>query len=154
LKAARPIRSSLLSLAFLAFAAIGALAEDMRVEEVVVVTKTGRHAFQAEIADTPEQRSKGMMFRTELASGRAMLFDFGKERPIAMWMKNTRVALDMIFIRADGSVVGFKKDAVPESTAVISPKFPALAVLETVAGTAERIGLEVGDKVEHAMFAR
>jgi uncharacterized protein len=126
----------------------------MRVEDVAVVTKTGRYVFAAEIADTPEHRTKGMMFRSELAPDKAMLFDFGKERPVSMWMKNTRVPLDMIFIRADGGVVGVKKNAEPESTAVISPQSNALAVLETIAGTADRIGLEVGDKVEHGIFKR
>ena len=152
MKAARPIRSKLLALAFLLFASAAA-AEDGALETVTVVTGTGRHKFQSEIAATATERAKGLMFRTRLAPGHAMLFDFGEERQIAMWMRNTHVALDMVFIARTGQVVAIAENTVPLSIAIISPALPAYAVLEVNAGTAARIGLAAGDQVEHRIFA-
>ena len=153
MKAARPIRSKLLALAFLVFASAAA-AKDGALQTVTVVTGTGRHDFQSEIAATATERAKGLMFRTRLAPGHAMLFDFGGERQIAMWMKNTYVALDMVFIARSGRVLAIAENTVPESTEIISPAMPAYAVLEVNAGTAARIGLAAGDQVEHRIFAQ
>jgi len=76
-------------------------AAKMRVETVVVVTSSGRHSFAAEIADTEPLRRQGLMLRTDLAQGSGMLFDNGVDREMHMWMKNTLLALDMIFITKD-----------------------------------------------------
>lgn len=119
-----------------------------------MVTGTGRHDFLSEIAATATERAKGLMFRTRLAPGHAMLFDFGNERPVAMWMRNTYVALDMVFIARSGQVVAIAANTVPLSTEIISPAMPAYAVLEVNAGTAARIGLAAGDQVEHRIFAQ
>ena len=142
-----------LVLCFLAFAAT---AEDafLRTETVAVETATGTTRFTAEIADTDALRAKGLMFRRSLAPDRAMLFDFGEPRLVSMWMKNTYIPLDMVFIRADGTVAGVARDTKPHALDVIGVDEPILGVLEVAAGTAARIGLEPGDKVRHPMFER
>lgn len=123
----------------------------LKVEKVTVVTASGAAEFQAEIAETSSQRRTGLMFRRHLAPDRAMLFDFGDERQVSMWMKNTYIPLDMIFIGADGKVRGVRS-AKPHSTDIITIDAPAKAVLEVVAGTAKRIGLAPGDRVNHRIF--
>jgi hypothetical protein len=129
----------------------GPFAFAMKVETVTVVTASGKTAFEAEIAETAEQRATGLMFRRHLPADRAMLFDFGKTRPVSMWMKNTLIPLDMIFIAADGRVEGIIA-AKPYSTEVLTVDVPVRAVLEVAGGTAQRIGLARGDRVEHRIF--
>jgi uncharacterized protein len=126
--------------------------EPPRLEPVVIETSEGRFTFQTEIADTPELRQRGLMFRQRLPEDRAMLFDWHRVAPVSMWMRNTYVSLDMIFIAADGRVVKVAEATVPFSEDIISSGEPVAAVLEVVAGTAKRIGLEPGDRVHHPMF--
>jgi hypothetical protein len=128
-------------------------AEPARIEPVVVETAQGRFTFSAEIADTPELRQRGLMFRHNVPEERAMLFDWGRVAPVSMWMRNTYVSLDMIFIAADGRVAKVAEATEPLSETTISSGEPVAAVLEVVAGTAERIGLKPGDRVLHPMFA-
>ena len=130
----------------------GRAAEPARLEQVVVETAKGRFAFTTEIADTPELRQRGLMFRQRLPEDRAMLFDWGRVEPVAMWMRNTLVSLDMIFIAPDGRVAKVAEATEPLSETTISSDGPVAAVLEVVAGTAERIGLKPGDRVHHPMF--
>ena len=141
---------------FLGFLALAAAAEDafLRTETVAVETSSGVTEFIAEIADSGPLREKGLMFRRSLAPERAMLFDFGQPRMVAMWMKNTYVALDMVFIREDGTVAGVASETRPHSLDSIGVDEPVLGVLEVAAGTAARIGLKAGDKVRHPMFER
>ena len=148
----RHILASLL-LCFLAYAAL-AEAPFLRSETVTVETSTGVTEFTAEIADTDALRAQGLMFRRSLAPDRAMLFDFGQPRLVSMWMKNTYIALDMVFIRADGTVAGVARDTKPHSLDVLGLDEPVLGVLEVAAGTAQRIGLQPGDRVRHPMFER
>jgi uncharacterized membrane protein (UPF0127 family) len=124
------------------------------VNRLAIVTQAGvRHEFQLEIANTPESRSRGLMFRRELPEGRGMLFDFGpRETEIAMWMKNTYIPLDMIFIRADGRIRRIAENTTPHSEATIPSGGPVKGVLEVIAGTARRLGLAAGDLVEHPFF--
>jgi uncharacterized membrane protein (UPF0127 family) len=117
-----------------------------------IVTATGEHEFKVEIADTPKTRARGLMFRKSMAADRGMLFDFKVERPVSMWMKNTYLALDMVFIGRDGRVVGVAADAEPLSERIISSPAPAYAVLELNAGAARQISLAPGDQVRHRMF--
>jgi uncharacterized protein len=144
------------SLAFLLVLALapGAVpaTEPARLEPVVIETDQGRFTFTAEIADTPELRRRGLMFRHHLPEDRAMLFDWGRVEPVSMWMRNTYVSLDMIFIAADGRVVRVAERTEPLSETTIASGVPVAAVLEVVAGTAERIGLKAGDRVHHPMF--
>jgi uncharacterized membrane protein (UPF0127 family) len=146
------------SLSLLVFATLIAgvahAAEPARLEQVVVETAKGRFAFTTEIADTPELRQRGLMFRQRLPEDRAMLFDWGRVEPVSMWMRNTLVSLDMIFIAVDGRVAKVAEATEPLSETTISSDGPVAAVLEVVAGTAERIGLKPGDRVHHPMFER
>jgi hypothetical protein len=122
---------------------------------VEVVTAAGaRTAFAVELAATPEQLERGLMFRSRLDSGEGMLFDFGAARPVAMWMKNTLIPLDMLFIDRGGRVIHVEEYAVPGSLQPRGPSAPVLAVLELAGGTARRLKLGVGDRVEHPLFAR
>jgi uncharacterized membrane protein (UPF0127 family) len=121
-------------------------------ETLEIITRNGVHVFDVEMAVTPEERSKGLMFRRELAPGRGMLFDFGAEGPVGMWMRNTYVSLDMLFIRADGRIARIAENTKPLSEETISAGVPVKAVLEVVAGTARRLGIVAGDRVAHRIF--
>ena len=127
-------------------------ASAQKLERVEIVTRTGVHVFDVEMAVTPEDRSKGLMFRKELPVGQGMLFDFEGEGPIAMWMKNTFISLDMIFIRADGRIARIAENTTPHSETTIPSGAPVKAVLEVVAGTAKRLGIATGDRVAHRIF--
>jgi len=120
--------------------------------KLVLETAKGKFPFDIELALTPAQMEQGLMFRRSLAADAGMLFDYGDPQPIAMWMKNTLIPLDMVFIGKDGRIVDFRERAVPMSLDTIEPKVPARAVLEVNAGTAQRLGLQVGDTVHHAFF--
>ena len=117
-----------------------------------VVAKTGVHVFAVELAVTDEQRARGLMFRRELPEGHGMLFDFKRDQEVSMWMENTYVSLDMIFIRADGRVARIAENTRPLSREIVSSGGPVRAVFEVVAGTARKLGLAPGDKVAHPMF--
>lgn len=118
-----------------------------------IVTAAGeRHEFRVELADTERERSRGLMYRTELAADAGMLFDFERERPVAMWMVNTFIPLDMLFIDARGVVVRIAENTEPRSRRHIESGQPVLAVLEVIGGTAARLGLAAGDRVEHPLF--
>jgi hypothetical protein len=108
--------------------------------------------FEVEIAVTDEQRTRGLMYRRELPEGRGMLFDFAGEGMVGMWMKNTYIPLDMIFIRADGRIAHIAENTVPHSEKTISSRAPVKAVLEVIAGTARKLDLRPGDRVAHRLF--
>lgn len=121
-------------------------------EKLTVQTRSGRqHVFTVEIAADDATRSQGLMYRTELAPDAGMLFDFQAEREVFFWMKNTYVALDMIFARADGTIASIARDTTPLSERTISSKEPVRFVLEVVAGTARRLGIEPGDRIDHRL---
>jgi uncharacterized membrane protein (UPF0127 family) len=127
-------------------------AHALSVEQLEIVTKGGVRVFEVEMAVTPEEQEQGLMYRRELADGKGMLFDLGEERPAVFWMKNTYVSLDMIFIRADGSIASIAQNTKPLSEARIYSGAPVRGVLEVVAGTAKRYGIMPGDKVGHRLF--
>ncbi|WP_420405080.1 DUF192 domain-containing protein [Nisaea sp.] len=112
------------------------------------------HVFSVELADTPEARARGLMFRRELAEDAGMLFIYPGKSRVSMWMKNTYVSLDMLFLDRDGTVLHIAERTVPHSTKVISSRFRVKAVLEVVAGTVARLGLRKGDRVEHSALER
>jgi uncharacterized membrane protein (UPF0127 family) len=145
----------LLSLLFaLTLAPLG-LAERLtaaELEPLEISSKNGVHVFAVEMAVTPEQQAKGLMFRRELPEGRGMLFDFGQEQPTSFWMKNTYIPLDMIFIRGDGRIAKIAENTVPLSEALISSGGPVRAVLEVIGSTAKKFGIAPGDRVAHAIF--
>lgn len=120
----------------------------------VVAGDGKRHAFAVEMAVTPDQLSQGLMFRRDLPAGTGMLFDFGSPRQVSMWMKNTLIPLDMLFMERSGRVVHVEEYAVPGSLQPRGPAEPVLGVLELPAGTARRLGLKPGDRIVHPMFER
>src|ERR1700754_4340639 len=103
-----------------------------------ITSKSGVHVFAREMAVTPEEQAKGLMFRKQLPEGQGMLFDFHSEQPTSFWMKNTYVPLDMIFIRADGTIHRIARDTVPLSEALVPSNGPVRAVLEVIAGTTRK----------------
>jgi uncharacterized protein len=117
-----------------------------------IVSQSGVHVFSVELATTDEERERGLMFRKELPDGRGMLFDFETDRNVAMWMKNTLIPLDMIFIRGDGRIANIAENTEPMSTRIIPSRGAVRAVLEVAGGTAKRLGIAVGDRVAHPMF--
>lgn len=117
-----------------------------------IITRNGVHVFAVELARTDEERARGLMFRKELPEGRGMLFDFSPEQDVLMWMKNTYVSLDMIFIRADGRILRIAEHTEPLSERTISSGGRVRAVLEVVAGTARKLGIAPGDRVAHPLF--
>lgn len=124
-----------------------------KIEPVTVATETGVTLFTVEMADTPEMQQRGLMFRQRLPEDRGMLFDFGEPRRVAMWMKNTLISLDMIFIRADGTVAGIAKRTKPGSLDTLGVAEPIKAVLEVAGGVSDKIGLQPGDTVYHRIFS-
>ena len=112
-------------------------------------TANGPHVFQIEEALSEEQRQTGLMYRRSLADDHGMLFDFGRPQEISMWMQNTYVSLDMVFVGADGRVTRIAANTEPLSTRIIFSGGPARYVVELVAGAAKRIGLKPGDRVVH-----
>ena len=159
----RPLRiaAPLLLLACLAAGALlispaglgAALAQPAQtLSPLTIVTSGGRHSFQVELAETNEDRARGLMFRRTMAPDRGMLFDFKVEEPIAMWMQNTYISLDMLFIRRDGTIARIAERTEPLSTRTIASGEAVPAVLELVGGTAARLGIRPGDRVEHPLF--
>jgi uncharacterized membrane protein (UPF0127 family) len=144
-------KSSLVLFLMLGFSALAVAASFQTIE---IASKNGVHAFTVEIATTDQERQTGLMYRKELPEGRGMLFDFGREQDVAMWMKNTYVSLDMIFIRADGRILRIAENTEPMSERIISSGGPVKGVLEVVAGTARKLGIAPGDRVAHPMFGR
>lgn len=135
----------------LSFVAAHARAE-AALEHLQIVTASGAHDFQVEVARTSRQRARGLMFRRSMPQDHGMLFDFGVETPVSMWMKNTYIPLDMVFVSRKGVVTSVATDTTPFSEAVISSGKPAFAVIELNAGAARRIGLAPGDVVRHPSF--
>jgi uncharacterized protein len=117
-----------------------------------IATKSGVRVFSVEMATTEEEKQTGLMHRKELPDGKGMLFDFSPEQQISMWMKNTYISLDMIFIRADGRILRIAENTEPLSTKIISSGGPAKGVLEVIAGTAKKYGIQPGDRVAHPLF--
>ena len=144
------LRRFALALLFAFSAALQAHAADPNTAEIV--SKSGVHVFAVEMAVTPEEQAKGLMFRKQLPEGQGMLFDFHREQPTSFWMKNTYVPLDMIFIRADGRILRIAENTVPLSETLVPSGGPVLAVLEVVAGTAKKLGIAAGDRVAHPIF--
>jgi uncharacterized protein len=118
-----------------------------------IVSKGGVHSFTVELATNDEERSRGLMFRKTLPEGHGMLFDFEHEAPVAFWMHNTYIPLDMIFIRGDGSILRIAENAEPLSDRLIPSGGPVRAVLEVIGGTAHKLGIAPGDKVKSPIFS-
>ena len=137
-------------LALCALSGFGAQAAS--IQPLEIVTKSGVQVFSVEMATTEEEKTTGLMYRKELPDGKGMLFDFSPEQEVSMWMKNTFISLDMIFIRADGRILRIAENTEPQSTKIIPSRGPAKGVLEVIAGTAKKYGIAPGDRVAHPLF--
>jgi uncharacterized membrane protein (UPF0127 family) len=123
-----------------------------REERLELITASGVHALDVEIARTPEKQALGLMYRTHLPDDKGMLFPHPEPRELTMWMRNTYIPLDMVFIRADGTVHRIEARTEPLSERIIASQGPVSAVLELAGGAAHRLGLKPGDKVVHSLF--
>lgn len=121
-------------------------------EKLELVTASGTHMLDVEIARTPEEQALGLMFRTELPENQGMLFPHETPRELTMWMRNTYISLDMVFIKEDGTVHRIEARTEPFSERIIASEGEVSAVLEIAGGAAARLGLEPGDKVRHRLF--
>ena len=130
----------------------GSGARAASVQPLEIVTKSGVQVFSVEMATTEEEKTTGLMYRKELPDGKGMLFDFSPEQQVSMWMKNTFISLDMIFIRADGRILRIAENTEPQSTRIIPSGGLAKGVLEVIAGTAKKYGIAPGDRVGHPLF--
>jgi len=120
---------------------------DFKRDALTIKSADGVHNFQIEVATDDAHREQGLMFRHSMAPDAGMLFIYDKSQPVAMWMKNTDLPLDMLFIAADGHIVNIRQRAVPYSTEVIPSAGPVKEVLELNGGTVSRLGIKSGDKV-------
>ena len=114
-----------------------------------IEAQDGKHRFKVEIAQSPRQQAQGLMFRRRLAADAGMLFLYGQPQIIKMWMKNTFIPLDMIFIGANGRIVSIVERTIPQSLETVSSAKPANAILEVNGGTVSRLGIRAGDRVRH-----
>lgn len=140
-----------LIVSLLFFVAVTGTRAETALQRLEFMTDSGPHVFRVELADTPEERAKGLMFRRAMPADQGMLFDFHTETPIMMWMKNTYIPLDMVFVSKKGVVTRIAADTTPMSEEVI-PGGQAYAVIELNAGAAKKIGLKPGDAVRHPAF--
>ena len=121
-------------------------------EPLTVVTATGEHEFQVEIADSDAERQRGLMYRPPLADDRGMLFQFPDSAERGFWMRNTPSSLDIIYIAADGRIVSIAKHTTPQSETTYPSNGAAKGVLELRAGRSDEIGAKPGDQVRHPFF--
>jgi uncharacterized protein len=145
----------LLLISVLTYQAPFSLADELQqfpTSELMIVSATGRHRFKVEVAQTQAQMTQGLMFRRSLAPDAGMLFDYREPIPATMWMRNTLIPLDMLFVDAQGRIVNIHQRAVPQSLDVISAAAPVRAVIELNGGTAARLGIAPGDQIVHPIF--
>jgi uncharacterized membrane protein (UPF0127 family) len=140
--------------AFVIFASLGAQAPAAETQTLEIATGNGVHSFAVEFVANDTDRAKGLMFRRELPEGQGMLFDFQREQDVSMWMENTYISLDMIFINADGRIRRIAENTTPLSRQTIPSGGPVRGVLEVIAGTARKFGIKPGDRVAHPIFSR
>jgi uncharacterized membrane protein (UPF0127 family) len=143
----RPARPVLAALAMLLSLPLAACSDE---SSLTIYSEEGDHIFNVEVVDTPETRAQGLMYVQELADDAGMLFDFQDERPVSFWMRNTFIPLDMIFIESDGTILNIHVNARPHDTTSIPSSGPVQYVLEIPGGRSTELGIEAGDRVEHA----
>ena len=127
-------------------------AENHPTTPLSITTVNGDIRFNVEVAQTPDELQKGLMYRTEMPLTNGMIFSIYPVRPVAMWMKNTQLSLDMIFVAPDATVSMIKEHTTPLSEDRIISRDPVRAVIEVPAGNVMRYNIKVGDKVQHAIL--
>lgn len=148
-------------LALVAYTAPAAMAQpadgqpqSLPTEKLTIETRQGRFDFDVEIADEPGEQQIGLMYRKEMPPRHGMLFEFGQPRPVSMWMRNTFLPLDMVFVRPDGTVARVAERTEPFSETIIASGEPVSHVLELNAGISRLIGLKAGDRLLHPSFGQ
>lgn len=128
--------------------------KDNREELTITDSDGNKNVYKVELAQTKEELSTGLMNRTALDADSGMVFDLSdfNNVPTAMWMKDTKIALDMLFIDRDGMIYWIFENAEPDSVKMIVAPYPATAVLEINAGDVKAKGIEIGDMVEYKLF--
>ncbi|QPQ55172.1 DUF192 domain-containing protein [Allosphingosinicella flava] len=119
----------------------------LRVVPLTIRADGRAHLFQVEVAATPQEQGQGLMYRQTLAPNAGMIFPFEEPRIASFWMKNTLIPLDMVFIRADGTISSIAANTIPHSLTPVQSSEPVAAVLELAGGRAAELGIEAGDKV-------
>ncbi len=123
------------------------------ISELQLISSDGAsHTLLIELVNTQAGRAQGLMFRDSLAANSGMLFDFGQEQAVVMWMKNTLIPLDIVFIREGGEIANIHEYAVPRSLKKIYSSGPVRATLEVNAGVIRQMGIEAGNRVVHPVF--
>jgi uncharacterized membrane protein (UPF0127 family) len=122
------------------------------VETIVIDTHRGPARFRVEVANDAASQERGLMYRKQLAQNSGMIFDFARPRFAAFWMKNTYIPLDMLFVRADGTISSIEPNAVPLSLQTIPSREPIVAVIELNGGRAHDLDIEPGDRVRAPIF--
>lgn len=120
--------------------------------KLIIESNLKNYEFNVDVALSPSQQSRGLMFRLKLDSNAGMLFFHKREKVASMWMNNTYIPLDMLFINSSGIIVHIFYGATPHSKDIISYNYPVRAVLELAAGVVNTHGIKVGDKVKNALF--
>ena len=126
--------------------------QSLPISEAKIITSKKEYSIYVELANTNKQRAIGLMNRYSMADNMGMLFDFKRSKRVSMWMRNTFIPLDMLFINKYGLIVNIHEEAVPESEETIDSYFPVMAVLELKAGTVDRLGIQIKDRVRHEIF--
>ena len=122
-------------------------------ESPLIISGAGApHRFTVELADDDTERGTGLMHRGKMEADHGMLFDFMKPRRVSFWMRNTFIPLDMLFLKSDGEIVSIIENVQPHSEDPVGPDRPVRAVLELNAGIVDKLGIKVGDKVQHTAF--
>jgi len=136
----------------LLLAAPAILAAGLPRDVLLVETGSSQYRFEVEVADDPAERAEGLMNRQSLADNAGMLFLYPKPQPVEFWMKNTPLSLDIVFVRADGTIARIAADTTPMSEDLIPSGEPVRAVLEVKAGTMRHLGVTVGDRLRNATY--
>jgi len=121
-------------------------------EELIIMSKNGKHKFDVEVAVTPQQLTQGLMFRSSMPEDHGMLFLFGMPEERNFWMKNTLIPLDIIYISPQGTINHIHENAVPHDETPLPSKGPTMHVLELNGGLTAKLGIKPGDAVYHGSF--
>lgn len=126
--------------------------ESFRLSSLDIRSGDRVHSFTIEIAETTSQRSQGLQYRKVMASDYGMLFDFKKSVPVTMWMKNTSISLDILFISEQGIIINIARNTKPYSLGYINAAGRVKGALELLAGTTKRLNIKAGDTIIHPLF--
>ena len=144
---------SLLPISGMAIAQEGPAPLDFGPRETLTIKSADKvHEFQVEVAYTREEQARGLMFRNVIEPEHGMLFEFGGNEIRSIWMKNTSVFLDVLFVREDGRILKIEHSAKPYSLRSMTSEAPVSAVLEIAGGQANLLGIKPGDRIQHEFF--